>query len=120
MAGSVLTTSQNHMVDDAFDTSGWDPGRDSWRAPCHHADEAEDGLDDFKKSLRTIIQPGQDEPEGHAQVSLVRAEEREKQLQLPAGTAQEQLARSADGARSGTARAGGARGGAGGAIPGAK
>jgi hypothetical protein len=35
-----------HMVVDAFDTCGWDPGRDPWRALCHHEDEPEDGLSD--------------------------------------------------------------------------
>jgi hypothetical protein len=30
----------------AFDTCGWDPGLDHWRALCHHKDEPEDGLSD--------------------------------------------------------------------------
>jgi hypothetical protein len=33
-------------VEVAFDTCGWDPGRDLWRPLCHHEDEAEDGLSD--------------------------------------------------------------------------
>jgi hypothetical protein len=43
MTGMVLTMSGKHMVVDAFDTCGWscwDPGRDPWRALCHHEDEA--------------------------------------------------------------------------------
>ena len=34
------------MVVDALDPCGWDPGRDHGRSPCHHEDEAEDGLSD--------------------------------------------------------------------------
>jgi hypothetical protein len=47
MAGLVLTGIK-HMLVIAFDTCGWDPGRDPWRALCHHEDEPEDGLSDCK------------------------------------------------------------------------
>ena len=40
MAGLVLTGIK-HMLVIAFDTCGWDPGRDPWRALCHHEDEPE-------------------------------------------------------------------------------
>jgi hypothetical protein len=36
------------MVVDDFDTCGWDPARDPWRALCHLEDEPEDGLSDCK------------------------------------------------------------------------
>jgi len=44
IAGMLLPIRCQHMAVDAFDTCGWDPGRDPWRAPCHHWDGVEDGL----------------------------------------------------------------------------
>jgi hypothetical protein len=41
MTGLVFTMSDKPMVVDAFDTCGWDPGRDPWRSLCHHVDEGE-------------------------------------------------------------------------------
>jgi hypothetical protein len=54
MASLVLTMSGKHIVINAFDTCVWDPGGDSWRALCHHEDEAEDGLSDCETDQRLL------------------------------------------------------------------
>jgi hypothetical protein len=51
MASMVLTMRVTQTVVDAFDTCGWDPGREPWPALCHHADEEdeeEDGLSEYE------------------------------------------------------------------------
>jgi hypothetical protein len=43
-AGMVLPMRCKHMAVDAFDTCGWDPGRDPWPALCLNGDGVEDGV----------------------------------------------------------------------------